>query len=211
MRGWPGSEPSLLFLHLTAPAAAQPAGGPPALPSSHAEEPPPDGEPIDVRLRAGLSAGAGMARFSSNSATVYQPSFNLAGRLGVQVGSVFSLYYQNMATVVPLTNGSGVVIVDYNAVLADVTVGNHFGLGLGPSVDVVSLIGNSASGTGDGESPSVTGVGFGLHGRMAWHFGGDVRHGPRREGFSLGLDVHPTFASRASLLTLQLALGYEWY
>jgi hypothetical protein len=160
-----------------------------------------DSSPIDVRLRAGLSAGGGLMVITG-PATAFAPSFNLAGRLGVQIGSVFSLYYQPMATFVIPTDGSGFAIADYNAFLADVTLGDHVGLGFGPSGDVISVTGNNVS---------VTRALFGLHSRIAYHIGRDGQPGPRRQGLSIGLDVHPTFGPGGTLVTTQLGIGYEWY
>jgi hypothetical protein len=179
-------------LCLAAPAAAQ-----------SAEDPPPDPEGVDVRLRGGVSGGVGMLAVLAQTGTVYQPSFHLSGRIGVQIGSVFSLYYQNMPTVVVLTDGSGTILLDYNSFLADCTIANIVGLGIGPSADVVVLTGSNVS---------ATKVLPGLHTRLAFYFSGKPEsQDGRRKSLSLGIDMHPTFGPGGTFLTLQGGLGYEWY
>jgi hypothetical protein len=179
-------------LCLAAPAAAQ-----------SGEDPPPDPEGVDVRLRGGLSGGVGMLALLAQTGTAFQPSFHFSGRLGVQIGSVFSLYYQNMPTVVVFTDGSGTALLDYNSLLADCTIANVFGLGVGPSADVVAVTGSNAS---------ATKVLPGFHTRLAFYFSGtpESRAG-RRQSLSLGIDLHPTFGPGGNLLTLQGGVGYEWY
>jgi hypothetical protein len=185
-----------ILLHM-APAAAQTPEDPP---SSKAEEPPTESEPLKVRVRGGLSGGAGMLAVFGSSMVV-QPALQFSGRVGAQFTDLFSLYYQNMATTVVVTDGSGVIVFDYNSVLANFTLGDCVDLGLGPSADAVLVSGNTVS---------VSTVLFGLHSRLAYNFAG-LRHGPRRKGVSLGLDAHPTFGPGGVLMTLQAGLGYEWF
>lgn len=151
-----------------------------------------------VRVRGGLSGGAGILLFSG---IPVEPSIHLAGRVGVQFNHVFSLYYQNAANVVILTDGSGVAVFNYNSILANFTFAHMVEIGAGPSIDVIAL-----SGTTSGVAAYA-----GLHTRFAVNIGGSSGPGPRRRGVSLGLEAHPTFATGGVLTTMDLTAGYEWF
>jgi hypothetical protein len=211
-------------LLLAAPAAAQPAdppppaGPPPAAappgaastpwwikPDARPEEPPydPEGPGIDVRVRGGISGGPALLMLTGSSNFLIQPAVQLSGRVGIQIGSVFSLYYQNTPVLIAFTDGSGVAFFDHNAGLAAVTLADSFELGFGPSADYVTIS------TGN---LSVSTVLPGLDARVAYHvFHAAHRKGPRRRGISFGLDVQPTFGSGGLFTTILFGVGYEWY
>ncbi|MFT3766134.1 MAG: hypothetical protein QM820_11560 [Minicystis sp.] len=163
-----------------------------------ADEAPPERADA-VRVRGGISAGGGFVYAGSSVGSAVAPAVGLSGRLGVQINHPFSLYYQNMGVVV--IDGGGVGILDYNSFMANLTASHLVDIGFGPSVDVVTV---SAS------SRSATAVLFGLHGRLAVNFGASGTT-PRRSGFSVGLDLHPTFGPGGTLFTMAAGVGYEWY
>ena len=152
-----------------------------------------------TRVRGGLSAGGGFVYVTSDTGSAIAPALGVAGRVGVQINNLFAVYYQNMAAV-PV-GGGGTGFFDYNAFMASVTGANVIDFGVGPSADVIMV----SSG-----STTKTAALFGLHSRLGFQFGGEPKH-ERRQGFSLALDLHPTFGPGGVLFTMGASAGYEWY
>lgn len=177
-----------------------PVGAPPASSQLAPPLPPRDAMVVDaVRVRGGISGGAGVMLVAASSFEA-QPVVHVTGRLGVQFNHLFSLYYQNTAAIVIVTEGSGVLVSDYNAILANLTFAHHVDLGVGPSVDYSTL--TASDGT------SLSAVTFGPHVRLAGNIG-PLTASPRRRGVSVGLDIHPTIGG-GGVLTL-IGVGCRSY
>ncbi len=168
-----------------------------------------------VRLRGGFSVNGGVFLLPANPVG---GAASLAGRIGVQFNHYLALYYQNTpivgATVAHEQRSGTVVAADYNSLLVNLTLFHMLDLGAGPSLDYVALAKGSISGSGLASSPSVstgTGVAGGGHARVAFNIGGLSGEGPRRSGFSIGVDAHPMFLATGSALSLTVGLGGEWY
>jgi small nuclear ribonucleoprotein (snRNP)-like protein len=177
-----------------APPTPAPAETPPP-------EPPPAGQKLDaVRLRAGLGAGGGFAFVSSSAGSAVAPMVGFSGHIGVQVNHFFSVYYQNTGAL-PIASGA-TSFFDYNSLLLDLTLGHVFDIGAGPSADVMMVSAGNAS---------VTAVLPGMHARLALTLGGASGPGPRRSGFSVGLELHPTFGPGGVIFAMSPLVGYEWF
>ncbi len=157
------------------------------------------------RLRGGFSLNGGTAFGNGLSGGVV----SLGVRLGVQFNHYFGIYYQNtpMVTLLGASDGIAAGFIDYNSTLANLTLLHAIDIGAGPSVDYVSVAGCTA----DIECGSSSSVAFGIHSRVALNIGGLSGNGPRRSGFSLGVDVHPIFLSAGTLVTMTGGIGGEWY
>jgi hypothetical protein len=173
-----------------------------------------------VRLRGGFSLNGGLSAavtFGDDRRYV-GGAVGLAGRLGVQFNHVVALYYQNSPTVfvLPVVDPSSrnynlyVGAVDYNSLLLNLTFVDMIELGLGPSVDAWAVLG---CGTNvDGICRTATTWGLGGHARFAINIGGLAGRGPRRSGFSMGVDFHPVYlGSNTFFMTLTAGIGAEWY
>ena len=83
----------------------------------------------------------------------------------------------------------------------------------GPSLDKIA--GGSSKtdfATENSSAVAYSGFYFGLHGRVAFHIGG--RPNPqtgRRVSFTIGLDLHPTFAEGTTVTLYTIGLGADWY
>ncbi|MFO0761455.1 MAG: hypothetical protein U0359_33560 [Byssovorax sp.] len=170
-----------------------------------------------VRLRFGMSLNGGWYRGLTGDG----PAVGLAGRLGLQLGHYFGLYYQNtpILTFNPesqLRSGAGMTLgfSDYNSVLASLTLGHALELAAGPSYDYVYTV--NCSGVFKGIASTIGCArssfnGPGAHGRAALMLGGLVDRGPRRRGFTINGDVHPVFLPEGTAMTLTLGVGGDWY
>ena len=81
----------------------------------------------------------------------------------------------------------------------------------GPSLDRLS--GGTAGVSTNGASASAySGMYFAAHGRVALHIGGkpNTQTG-RRTSFTIGGDIHPTFAEGNTLTFYTVGLGADWY
>jgi hypothetical protein len=177
------------------------------------------------RLRGGFSVNGGIM-FLPNTPHL-GPAFGFAGRIGAQFNHYFALVYQNtpMVTLTAQENSDGTSggsfaagFVDYNSLMAMVTLLHMFDLGAGPSLDFLAVANGGASIGGGGVVPlpstsssSSSGVVFGMHGRFAINIGGLSGNGPRRSGFAIGIDAHPLFTGAGKGLSLTAGLGAEWY
>jgi hypothetical protein len=157
------------------------------------------------RLRGGFSFNGGTGFGNGLSGGVV----SFGARLGLQFNHYFSVYYQNtpMVTLLAANNGVAAGFADYNSAVANLTLLHAIDIGAGPSVDYVSVAGCTA----DIECGTSSTVAFGLHSRVALNIGGLSGNGPRRSGFSIGVDVHPIFLPGGPLVTMTGGLGGEWY
>ena len=169
-----------------------------------------------LRLRFGFGINGGVIRSPTGAGV----ALSAGGRLGLQFFHLLSLYYQNtpMLTFTPKAteNSAGFKagFLDYNSLLVGITLLNFVDLGLGPSWDYVAVA--KCTVVRNGSVPSAgcdqtTLWAPGAHARASIVLGGLVGRGPRRRGFSLGLDMHPIFLSDETLFTLTAGLGGEWY
>jgi hypothetical protein len=154
------------------------------------------------RIRFGWDVGAG-------GVVGYRSSFalNFGLRLGWQLSSEHAVFYQGNLPIAffgessPGVGDGGVFVAVTNAVMYEFTVAHLLHLGVGPSVDAVAT---SIGGVRDGWF-------FGAHGRIALTLG--TQRPGRRTGFSLGLDLHPTFLTDIGgvLMTATGNVGLEYY
>lgn len=156
-----------------------------------------------VRVRGGFSLNGGGGFGVASGGTV-----SGAVRIGAQFNRWFSTYYQASPLVFLAANDSGLVagFLFANSVLANVTLGDVFELGVGPSVDYAALGGCSVG----LDCAAANGVEFGVHGRLALQLGSRNPSTGRRSAFSIGLDVHPVFTPAGTLFLGTLGLGGEW-
>jgi hypothetical protein len=176
-----------------------------------------------VRLRGGFSVNGGMMSLP-NTAHI-GPAFGFGMRLGVQFNHHFGLVYQNtpMATFTYQMSADGTSgsvnagFVDYNSLLATLTLFHMLDIGAGPSLDYLAVA-NASESPGMGLLPipmttssSSSGLQAGAHGRVALHVGGLSGNGPRRSGFAIGVDAHPIFTGPAVGVSFTGGFGAEWY
>jgi hypothetical protein len=156
----------------------------------------------EPRVRGGFSIAGGYFGAASKSDKGSGGAISLAGRIGVQIGDVFSVYYQNtpMGWIL-LQNGAHVGGSDYNSVLADFTIEDTLGLGIGPSCDFVSV--GQLRGRGSFVEP-------GAHARIALLLGGSGGIS-RRQAFAIGIDPHVTYFNSGVLVSATAGIGAEWY
>jgi len=155
----------------------------------------------DPRVRGGFSLNGGYFGAASSADSAPGAAISLAGRVGVQIGDVFGLYYQNTPMGWILFEGPTFVGgSDYNSVLADFTIGDILGLGIGPSLDLIS--GGVLRASGGLVEP-------GAHGRVALLLGSTGMD--RRQAFAIGIDPHVMYFNQGVLVSLTAGIGAEWY
>jgi hypothetical protein len=156
----------------------------------------------EPRVRGGFSINGGYFGAASKSDQSNGGAISLGGRIGVQLSDVFSLYYQNtpMGWIL-LEGGARVGGSDYNSVLADFTIEDTLGLGIGPSCDLVTV--GQLRGRGSLVEP-------GAHARVSLLLGGSSGIS-RRQAFSIGLDPHVTYFNSGVLVSVTAGIGAEWY
>jgi hypothetical protein len=195
-------------------AARAQTAAPPAPGGERAEE-----APDRPRMRGGFSFNGGVFLLPGNPPG---GAFSIAGRAGVQFNHYVSLYYQNTPIVgataahdIPNNMRSGtVVFADYNSLLLGLTLLHMIDLAAGPSLDYVALAEGTLMGSGLATSASAstgTGIAAGAHGRVAFTIGGLSGKGPRRSGFTIGIDAHPSFLGIGKSMSLTGGLGAEWF
>ncbi|WP_433934436.1 hypothetical protein AB3662_07735 [Sorangium cellulosum] len=193
------------------------ASSAPVEPAQEREKPEDEDEERDgVRLRYGSTLGGGIIKSPTGTGGV----FAWTGRVGLQINHTFGLYYQNtpMLTLTPesTSNSAGfdAGFIDYNSLLASLTVFHVLDFGAGPSMDYVAVASCSAEYAGiesDAGCASTSGWYFGAHARGALILGGLSGDGPRRSGFALAAELHPVFMPEATTFTFTIGLGGEWY
>jgi hypothetical protein len=202
------------------PAQPDPNAAPPPPPSDEKDKEKPAEEVKDgVRARGGFNIGGGIMMLPNDGASQIGPAIALNGRIGIQFNHYFGLVYQNTPIVTftaqPNNLGFKAGFADYNSFLVMLTLGNFFDIGAGPSIDFLMVYNAAASlspvtGAGVKESSS-SGVNAGAHARMAFNIGGLSGNGPRRSGFSLGIDFHPLFTGAFRGFSATAGFGAEWY
>lgn len=139
-----------------------------------------------------------------------------AARIGVQIDHLWGVYYQNSAWFGGLVAGNqnvaagAILATDMNSILGSVTLGHFFEIALGPSIDVFALAGCSTSAT-DTYCGSGTQAAFGIHSRLAFQLGTFRPRGPRRTGFSVGVEPHVMFVSPWPIMPIMITLGADWF
>jgi hypothetical protein len=147
---------------------------------------PPRRDPI--RVRFGID-GTGGAMFRHGNDAGFG---GLRGRIGLQLGDWFAIYYQATGLVGAFMHGNSgedrALGMLFNTGMLEVTVFDMVQLGVGPSADIIW--GCSEHGQ-SGTTCNNNGPYFGLDGRVAVailpHMGGN------RMGLTLSADVHPTW------------------
>lgn len=204
------------------PAAPPELGAPPPPPPP--PPPPGDEKPADevkdgVRARGGFNIGGGIMMLPNDGASQIGPAIALNGRIGIQLNHYFGLVYQNTPIVTFTAQSASASMkagfADYNSFLVMLTLGNFLDIGVGPSIDFLMVYNaalslSPATGVGTTQSSS-SGVNAGAHGRLAFNIGGLSGNGPRRSGFSLGLDFHPLFTGAFRGFSATAGFGAEWY
>jgi hypothetical protein len=168
------------------------------------------------RLRGGFNVSGGVIQ----SPTGTGPAFAVSARLGAQINHYFGLYYQNtpIVTLTPKTTadsaGFSAGFLDYNSVLASLTLLHLFELGAGPSFDYVAITKCAAGLMGivpTAGCDSTSEWRFGVHTRLGLIIGGLDGDGPRRSGLLISADLHPLFLKDETIFSFTLGLGKEWY
>lgn len=177
---------------------------------------PEDKEKDGFRLRGGFNINGGVIK----SPTGTGAAFSIAARLGAQINHYFGLYYQNtpMVTVTPKTTadsaGFKAGFLDFNSVVASLTLLHFFDLGAGPSFDYVAITQCAAGLMGvvpTAGCDSTSEWRFGVHTRASLIIGGLDGDGPRRSGVVITADLHPLFLKDETIFSFTLGLGKEWY
>jgi hypothetical protein len=211
--------PDAMPPQLAQPDPSAPPPPPPAPPPGEEKEKPADEVKDGVRARGGFNIGGGIMMLPNDGAGQIGPAIALNGRIGIQFNHYFGLVYQNtpIVTFTPQAGNLGFKagFADYNSFLAMLTLGNFLDIGAGPSIDFL-MVYNAAASLNPATGPGVTtssssGVSAGAHGRVAFNIGGLSGNGPRRSGFSLGLDFHPLFTGAFRGFSATAGFGAEWY
>ena len=168
-----------------------------------------------VRARGGFGIGGGMLVTTADG--FLGPVIALQARIGVQINHYFGILYANTPQVsLTLKDGVNPGFVDWNTIMATLTLGHFFEIGGGPSFDYFNIARCSADASVvTGDSPLCTqasGFAFGTHERVAFLIGGLSGNGPRRSGFQIGIDAHQAFGTGGLIpITLIGQIGAEWY
>jgi hypothetical protein len=161
-----------------------------------------DASADEPRVRGGFSIAGGYFGARSDNSDTNGATISLAGRLGVQITNVFSLYYQNTPLGwIVFQGGASPGASDYNSILVDFTIEDVVGLGIGPSVDLFTA--GPLGGRGTGVEP-------GAHARIALLLGGGGGF-DRRQAFTIGIDPHVSYYAGGVLVSATAGIGAEWY
>lgn len=200
------------------PAGASPLPAPAPAPYKEGE-PPEQGDEGRIRVGFNLNAGIGTGNKLKGG------TIGATLRIGYQIDHLMAVYGQ----VSPFVffggyskNDAAGSDASLSAIggfqftpMFSLTPVDIFEIAAGPSLDRLS--GGSAGGSVSSTSISTSGSAysafyFGLHARAALHLGPkpNVKTG-RRVGFSIGLDVHPTFGEGGTVTFITLGLGADWY
>lgn len=195
---------------------AQPAPPPPAA-DLQAAPPPIMGEYMDgTRFRFGFTIHAGgviPTRGQTSSGGFGGFSF----RAGAQIDNQWAVYYMGTLDGGGYSLGDGdveesaVYVAYYNTVLASFTLGHMLEFAAGPSIDSVAAISGTIDNGAGTTLEGIAGTSFGLHGRIALLLGSRPVERARRIGFTLSLDVHPTFVDDTVLMTVGVGAGMDFF
>jgi len=210
-----GGAISAFGVLVAAQAAAQDV---PTAPSS----PPPTATSADHgRLRIGLNANGGVGAGGG----AVGPLFGATVRIGWQLDHLMAVYAQPsvfwwFSSEVRSADGSstrGAVGLQLTPLFA-LTPADLLEVAAGPSVDRLQTASSStpvSERSSAGDRITYWSFYFGLHGRVALHVPAiAARPTPqtsRRRGFTVGADLHSTFAEGKALAFLTLGLGADWY
>jgi hypothetical protein len=208
----PGAQPGT-------PQAAQgeprPAGGPRgAHGRRHGTNEEGDDEDEEGRLRIGFNINAGVGSGGDLSGPALGGTF----RIGWQFSRLVAVYGQISPYAWVAKNSKQTVslsaIAGYQFTpMASVTPVDLLEIAAGPSLDLLSGGNTSGNVSGNTASASIgafSGTYFAVHGRVALHLGSRNEETGRRRGFTLGLDIHPTFTPGTAVTFYTLGLGYDW-
>ena len=206
-----------------APAAAPTAAPPPATPPPAA---PLSDEDADAkgRLWIGFNVGGGVGTGANISGPAFDGSFRagwvLNHLMGVY-GNLTGLVWVGSATSASSNGGSaslGAIAGWLITPMFALTPVDLLEVAVGPSLDFLSGGSTSASGSAGGGSAggsasasAFSGAYFGAQGRVALHLGGRNEETRRRRGFTLSLDVHPSFVSGGPVTFITGGLGADWF
>ena len=212
----------------------QPPPGPPAdppppkppqdvapAPAAAVAAPPSDVEHGDLgRLRLGFNVNGGLG--SGNDLT--GPFLGVTIRAGWQLNHLMGIYGQGSAfgwiaaspkTVQGQTLDIGVIGGQQLTPMFSLTPLDLIENAAGPSADRLTGGSSSSSIVNGVVTTAVKGYSgfyFGVHGRVAIHIGGKPNGTTgRRVSFTIGADIHPTFAEGNTLTFYTLGLGADWY
>jgi hypothetical protein len=162
--------------------------------------------PDRVRFRGGFSVGGGLTLAGFGT----MPTAMAQGRFGAQFNRLFSVFFQPSGVVALNVTpvGASAIVASMNSFIANLTLGDVFEVGAGPSIDY--LVAGAA--TAAGPTAAVAGIVFGVDARVGFIVGGGPpNENGRRSGFSIVLNVHPTFAPGTTIVPLTIGLGSDWY
>jgi hypothetical protein len=186
------------------PAHAQSGQAPTEAPATSApSQPEEDADPIRIRFGGSFDFDVLVA----TTGTVGLGA-GLTLRAGVQFNHLFALYYQphGIAAGWVTAGGEGAALALFNVAMLELTL-PFVQIGVGPSWDVAHVEACNSTLTrcanGDGSA-------FGLDMRVALVLGGVGRG--RRGGFSINLNVHPTFIQGDEVIvTTSIGFGGEMF
>lgn len=219
--GWGTASPNQPPPPATAPPPP-PTSAPLPAPAPYKEgEPPEQGD--EGRIRVGFNLNAGIGTGNKLKGGTIGATF----RIGYQIDHLMAVYGQVSPFVffggysTSGTNGgelSATTIGGFQFTpMFSLTPVDIFEIAAGPSLDKVSggSVGGSIDLANTSGSTRVSGYSsfyFGLHGRAALHLGPKPNQKTgRRVGFSLALDVHPTFGEGGTITFVTLGIGADWY
>lgn len=177
-------------------------------------------EKDEGRIRVGFNVNGGVG----SSDELGGGTIGVSVRLGYQINSLIAVYGQVSPYVwfgATDKTYAGQKL-EFSAIggfqftpMLSLTPLNFLEFAAGPSLDRLSggTTGASLNGTTiSGTAIAYSGFYFALHGRIALHIGGkpNAKTG-RRTSFTIGGDIHPTFAEGSTLTFYTLGLGADWY
>ncbi len=199
-------------------AGAAPAAAPPvqaAQPAQPAQGAAMSDEEADAkgRLWIGFDVGGGVG----TGANLSGPAFDGAFRIGYVFSHMYGVYGNitpiawvgsaaNTPSNVSIGAVSGILLTPMFAL----TPVDLFEVAAGPSLDYLSGGGASVSGS-SASANAFSSVYFGIQGRAALHLGGRNEETHRRRGFTISLDVHPTFVPNGPVTFITGGLGADWF
>jgi hypothetical protein len=212
------------------PNAPPPNAPPPAVAPGTAPLPAPapgryregeEQEPGDEgRLRIGFNVDGGLG----TGGNFKGPAIGATFRIGWQLDKLMAIYGQVGVVLWVATSSETLAGKSFDASaiggyrftpMFSLTPVDLFEVAAGPSLDNLSGGSSSTSIAGTTltqEVKAYTGYYFGIHARAALHIGGkpNMKTG-RRVSFTIGFDVHPTFAEGSTIMFYTLGLGGDWY
>lgn len=130
----------------------------------------------------------------------------ISPRVGLQVNDVFAVYVQGQGLIgqffpTPDDHLGGFA---FHTLMFELTLGDVFQLGIGPSLDFVW-------GCNEAHQRSCTGTGPYLGGDMRIAFVVPTHHYTRRTGLAFSVDLHPTWFGEDASVAVLFGIGYELY